>query len=207
MICGALGFTGWTTSSISHNQFFVNDLTGIMIGDEAEQRSFSIFHWAATGDGVMGGRWRWAEREVFKGWRCFALNCTAAGCNRRQLEGAEWSSSRWAQPAAPVWQLHRRSNWGPHWLLFLCQIVFVCVLASLFARIWWRWQRKVSGGRIYVNTGLFCVWSQKLRVDVNLCNTWEGREHHRSSRWVSSLSLSLSICVSEGIVDRHGTEL
>lgn len=105
MICGALGFTGWTTSSISHNQFFVNDLTGIMIGDEAEQRSFSIFHWAATGDGVMGGRWRWAEREVFKGWRCFALNCTAAGCNRRQLEGAEWSSSRWAQPAAPVWQL------------------------------------------------------------------------------------------------------
>ena len=173
----------------------------------------SIFHWAAVDDGVMGGRWRWAEGEVFKGWRCFALNCTAAGCNRRQLEGAEWSSSRWAQPAAPVWQMHRRSNWGPHWLLFWFQLLFVWVLTSLFARIWWRWHRKVSandwkcvwavcvmygcvravyraGGRIYFNTGLFCVWCQNF-----LCHTWEGRDHHRSSRWVSSLSLSPYTCV------------
>ena len=167
--------------------------------------------WWVGGGGGLSGRF-------LRGWRCFALNCTAAGCNRRQLEGAEWSSSRWAQPAAPVWLLHRRSNWGPHRLLFLFQILFVCVLTPLFARIWWRWQRKVSandwkcvrtvcvmygcvrafcgaGGRIYFNTGLFCIWCQKPRFNVNLCHTWEGRDHHRSSRWVSSLSLSLCMCV------------
>lgn len=152
MICGAVGFTGWTTSkwaafltiSISEWSHWDND-RGWRAAEELPFKS--IFHWAAMDDGVMGGRWRWRrwwwggyKGWGFKAWRCFALNCMAAGCNRHQLEGAEWSPSRWAQPAAPVWhtRMHGRSNPGGPTGCFSFQILFVYVLTSIFARIRWR---------------------------------------------------------------------
>lgn len=45
---------------------FLNDLTGIMIGDEVQAEELllsSVFHRVATDDGVMGGSWRWRWRR------------------------------------------------------------------------------------------------------------------------------------------------
>lgn len=94
---------------------------------------YSISLWAAVDDGAMGGRCMWGLGgggcegwgRGLKAWRCFALNCMAARCNRQQLEGAEWSTPRWAQAAAPIWhaQIHQRSSTGPRWLLFFSNLV------------------------------------------------------------------------------------
>lgn len=52
-----------------------------------------------------------------------------------------------------------------------------------------------AGGRIYLNTLWFCVWCQKLQVYINLCHSWEGLDHPKHSRRVSSFCC----CTSHGL--------